>query len=336
MSDPIQILEAAYSPSVDEAAWLGGIAEAARAELDDGHGVIAVTYDASADDWVGIRQMVAPGVDESLLASLFNVPDFSGPNDLPKVFRGTVSRSIFEGTPYPAIDGYFRAVAEGREKLGDLRFINATDPTHLGCMLVVASGQRKRWSPRVTHRWSLVAAHVAAGLRVRRRLSEPPASATSAAPEAILTPDGRVEHAEAPAQGELARAALKRSTRALDRARGPLRRADPEEALAIWQGLVEGRWSLIDHVDSDGRRFVLARRNDPDTPDLRGLTLRERQVVSYVALGHANKVIAYELGLTPSTVAEHLARARRKLGLRSLSALRDAVESAGVAEASDN
>ena len=81
-------------------------------------------------------------------------------------------------------------------------------------------------------------------------------------------------------------------------------------------------------MDSDGRRFILAHRNDPDAPDIRGLTLRERQVVAYVALGHANKVIAYELGLTISTVASHLARARLKLGLRSLEALRGAVDGA--------
>lgn len=140
-----------------------------------------------------------------------------------------------------------------------------------------------------------------------------------------MTPDGRIEHAEAPAQGKLAREVLRRSAAALDRARGPLRRTDQDEALAVWKALVAGRWSLVDHVDTDGRRFVLARRNDPDAPDVRGLTLREQQVLGYVALGHANKTIAYELGLTTSTVAGHLAKARQKLGLKSLAAIRDVV-----------
>jgi hypothetical protein len=56
-----------------------------------------------------------------------------------------------------------------------------------------------------------------------------------------------------------------------------------------------------------------AHRNDPSAPDMRGLTLRERQVLAYAKLGHPNKVIAYEFGLSLSTVTTHLARARTKL-----------------------
>jgi len=40
-------------------------------------------------------------------------------------------------------------------------------------------------------------------------------------------------------------------------ARGALRKRDPEEALRLWQGLIRGRWTLIDWFDTDGRRFVL-------------------------------------------------------------------------------
>jgi DNA-binding CsgD family transcriptional regulator len=84
--------------------------------------------------------------------------------------------------------------------------------------------------------------------------------------------------------------------------------------MALWQAMVEGRWSLVDHFDSDGRRFVVAHRNDAAVPDMRGLTWRERQVAAYAALGHANKLIAYELGLSVGTVGQHLATARAKLG----------------------
>ena len=77
----------------------------------------------------------------------------------------------------------------------------------------------------------------------------------------------------------------------------------------------DGRWSLLDHFDSDGRRFVVAHRNDARVADVRGLTLRERQVLAYAGLGHSNKVIAYELGLSTSTVSTHLARARKKMRL---------------------
>jgi DNA-binding NarL/FixJ family response regulator len=150
-----------------------------------------------------------------------------------------------------------------------------------------------------------------------------------------LNPDGRVAHAEKPAQGKLALSALSHGARAQDRARGSLRRRDSDEALAIWEGLIAGRWSLVDHVDSDGRRYLLAHRNDPRAPDVRGLTLRERQVLGYVAAGHSNKVIAYELGLTQSTVGGHLARARRKLNLPSLAAIHDLILPLGPPEAAE-
>jgi DNA-binding NarL/FixJ family response regulator len=107
----------------------------------------------------------------------------------------------------------------------------------------------------------------------------------------------------------------------MDRARGALRRASPEEALSLWDALVDGRWSLIDHVDSDGRRYVLARRNPPGFRDLRALAPRECAVLALAAQGRSNKNIAAELGLAPSTVAGNLRSCQGKLGVSSRRAL---------------
>jgi DNA-binding CsgD family transcriptional regulator len=49
--------------------------------------------------------------------------------------------------------------------------------------------------------------------------------------------------------------------------------------------------------------------------------MREAQVARGAALGHSNKLIAYELGLATSTVSTLLARAIRKLRLHSRGAL---------------
>lgn len=93
-------------------------------------------------------------------------------------------------------------------------------------------------------------------------------------------------------------------------------RADPE-SLALWAGLVRGRWSLVDHFDTDGRRFVVAHRNQPDLGDPRGLSAREHQVAEHVGMGESNKEIAYAFGISESAVANAVARAQRKLDLAS-------------------
>ena len=162
--------------------------------------------------------------------------------------------------------------------------------------------------------WARVSAHVAAGLRLHRKLAamQTPAASVASA-DAILTPGGRVEHVQGSATSATARDSLQAGARAIERARGPLRRRDPSEAIEVWRGLVAGLWSLVDHFDTDGRRYLVAHRNDATTIDPRALTERERQVVAYADLGQSNKLIAYQLGLSASTVGVHLGRAREKL-----------------------
>jgi DNA-binding NarL/FixJ family response regulator len=81
-----------------------------------------------------------------------------------------------------------------------------------------------------------------------------------------------------------------------------LRRKDPDEALSMWRALVEGRYSLVDRFESDGKRFLVAYEIPPGLQDPRGLTGRERAVASLLALVLPDKLIAYELGLAEGTV----------------------------------
>jgi DNA-binding CsgD family transcriptional regulator len=166
-------------------------------------------------------------------------------------------------------------------------------------------------SGRTCHQLACVAAHLASAWRLRKLCGE------RAEPEAVFEVSGKLAHAEGAARERDARSSLARAVAQLDRARGRLRRTAPEEALGLWRGLVEGRWSLVDTVESDGRRLILARRNEPRVRDPRALTGRERQVLAQVVMGRSNKYIAYSLGLSASTVATHLDSARRKLGAGS-------------------
>jgi DNA-binding NarL/FixJ family response regulator len=169
------------------------------------------------------------------------------------------------------------------------------------------------------HRWQCVASHLGAGLRLRQFAQA--LDLDSSPVEAIFDGAGKLHEAREGAEHPTARTALRKSVCRLDQLRTRHGRSDPDRALAAWEGLVQGRWSLVDHFDSDGRRFVLAVKNDPRFPDPRGLTLRERQVAEFIGQGHSGKEISYMLGISPSAVTNCTTRAVRKLGLSSLTEL---------------
>lgn len=136
----------------------------------------------------------------------------------------------------------------------------------------------------------------------------------------------------APAPRDLG-AELRELVVALDREAAAV--ADPGRvARAVWHGLLEGGWMLLDSFEHDDRWFVVARER-PTGARRPSLTERERQVFAFAARGHSNKFAAYELGLTPSTVATHLRRAMAKLGVATRAELMRAAPMAALAGATD-
>jgi DNA-binding CsgD family transcriptional regulator len=134
--------------------------------------------------------------------------------------------------------------------------------------------------------------------------------------EAVLDPGGKILHRESDITLDDA-SVLSDAAKGIDRARGRLRRADPERALALWKGLVSGRWSLVDQFDHDGRRFVVAKRNPITSRGWSVLSEREAQILACLAEGQAPKLIAYQLGLSMATVSADLSRIMRKLSVGS-------------------
>lgn len=92
---------------------------------------------------------------------------------------------------------------------------------------------------------------------------------------------------------------------------------EPQRAIALWHALIAGNWSVVNHTDSDGKRFILARRNASNISDPAALTPNERSVAHLAAFEHSSKLIAYELGVSASVVSERLKVALAKLGLRT-------------------
>jgi DNA-binding NarL/FixJ family response regulator len=324
MKDVIGIIESAYAgEATTESAWLAAVARSVRSNVPAFAGsVFAYTYEVRADGWIDIQSAATEG--DAPVGAAFSGVEFS-PLVRDMVARFHLVSGIDSGArvlgPYLA-EPAVKTLAEAAilsHGFQDMVVVKAVNPSRSGCMIGVLSKKAETFNRSTQASWRRVSAHIAAGLRLRTKMEKAgPAALSTETADAVLTTGGRIEHATDTAVPRAARDALQLGARAIERARGPLRRSDPDEAVDVWRGLIAGRWSLVDHFDSDGRRYIVAHRNDPATPDPRALTERERQVAAYAALGQSNKLIAYELGLSPSTVGVLLARARAKLGTMHL------------------
>jgi DNA-binding CsgD family transcriptional regulator len=311
-ADWIGILEAAYRPAVDRRTWLQGVVEAARPALDCGFGLHGLCFDPPTPGLpVHPRLTVGLGLPAGFEEVLAQFPERASPEVVRRIFSapcGTFS-GYTEDLGEEWVFAYLRKAG-----VGDTLGVLATDPSGCACMLTGVLPRATRPSRGQVALWSRIAAHIAAGHRLQQLAEARPAEEALEEAEAILDERTRVAHASGPAEARPAREALREAATRLMHARGKLRRRDAGEAVAAWRALVAGRWSLVDHFDHDSRRFLVARRNDPRAPGLAGLTLRERQAAGYACLGHSNKLIAYELGLSASTVATYLTRAAAVLG----------------------
>ncbi len=320
MSDLIAILEAAHCLDADLPAWLQQIAEASAPILDRGQGTAAMAFQTERES-VSLRHLAMARGPVDAVAVTNRVVVESPVDTIEAVFRsgnpaGTVSQVIQAMSGSNEIER-FRRISDGRGADGIGCIAHAGGGAGLAIMAPLP--EIATMPPAERARWRQIALHIGAAYRLRLALES--FSLDDDSVEAILDPNGTVRDARGSAKSKSARDVLREAAEHAERARGPMRRRDGDESLALWQGLVRGRWSLVDQFDSDGRRFLVARPNEPGAKDPRGLADRELQAAELLGFGYAPKEIAYALGLAPSTIGNALARARNKLGLRSHSEL---------------
>ena len=303
MSDVVEMLETAYRVERTPAAWLSDVLATARPGLDRGGGADAYFVDC-AEGFRAWGRLELGGSRRSQWESWMRAVTDAQKRRIHMFAPVGYTASLPDDTA-PAQRWLSQNAWPGM--LG----VNAIDARGKGIALVGHDAVPAQAPPDadLLRRWARIGAHLATAARLLE--------AVSPVAEAVLGPDGRLLHAEVEAKGEIARRALRDAAIAIDRVRTRQGRRDPDHALEKWRTLVAGRWTLVDSFERDGRRYILARPNAPTRAAEPQLSPREAQAVHAAALGHPDKLIAYELGTAPSTVSNLLARARRKLGLRN-------------------
>ncbi|MCC6811157.1 MAG: helix-turn-helix transcriptional regulator [Deltaproteobacteria bacterium] len=312
--DAVSVLEACYAVDLaEDARWLQGVVTALRGTIAGAGGIVSYLYASPRGEQLLPSTFVFDGnvgpANETMMRGLLT--------SLPAALLKKVLDVPFLRGRDVEFPGH-NVVWAGLRLAGiaDNLVFNGRDPSGYGCFAGVAVAHRPKVTKRQAQMFAQLAAHMASGYRLRRRLRTAD-NATDNATEAIVTPQGLVTHAESPAQAKTARQALAHAAKSLERARGKLRRDDPERAVDEWRGLIAARWTLIEQFESDGKRFLVAKRNDPPIASIESLTPRELQAVGFASLGHANKLIAYEMGISASTVGVLLGRAAKRIGVRT-------------------
>ncbi len=176
-----------------------------------------------------------------------------------------------------------------------------------GCQVInVSSAFKERLLVSAADRQFLsqIALHLGTGLALRQ---------DAATKVAVINPDGRLIHAVGAVRERAVVEPIVRHVRAIERARSRRRRGSPE-ALEAWRALVDGRWGLAEHVDSDGSRHYVALETAAGFSPLRALSSVEAKVLELSARGVSGKLVSYALGISAGRVSQSLQSCALKIG----------------------
>ena len=311
-ADAIAMVEAAYDLQAPEQSWLAALVERALTLVPDATRGAAFALDASKPTAPKLGKPVAVGVVSGFSGGLMRA--MKSDADLSRFFKhkvATASEVLGTGQIGGDAVGAFVLAHGAPDSFGCV----ALDAEGRGIVVCTDLARVTKTSRSQRARWELLGAHIAAAYRLRTR------GVRGADDDCVVAPGGRILHAEGDAASHAARNRLRDAVVARDRARTKAVRADAAEALTLWPGLVSGRWSLVDRFERDGRRFIVARRNQPAPGGPLAFSVRERQVFGHLVQGDSVKLTAYSLGLAPSTVSSVAHSVLLKLGARSLAQL---------------
>ena len=309
----LAFLEAAYSWHLPENEWLGQLADAAARVWGRPRWACGFIYDGSDVYNFKVSRPVVRGGPASIEQLVVDGMSGQSPEWLARNLR---SVSMGFGRPLGAVsDESDRGLA--RVETVDFFGLNGLDMTGKGCFIGLGTERPTMTAPEILV-FQRLAYHLSSAYRIRRRLAELDEQPLEHW-EALLRPEGDLLEARGEAKAPEERQALSRAARTIE----GLRRDRDREPTSRWRPRVRGRWTLIDAFTRGGERYIVARENHVPAPGFGALTAREQQVIASAASGKSNKEIAYELGVSHATIRVLLARACRRLGVRSRTQLFD-------------
>jgi DNA-binding CsgD family transcriptional regulator len=302
----VRTLEAAYAPASDDASWSSAVVEAVRPvfRCSDGVAMHAIEHDP---DCVGGQVLLSHGTGSA-----------GDQGRLTNADMGSVGPAAFRAIWYPpamvtthseilplmaATDR--DVVREHASRSNGNDVVGIVVHPEPGVVLVLCCAQ-DRVTPLTRQDRALlsrIGLHLESAYRLRRR------------PEvvkAVLSlSNGRGQRHDADAPSDRVVAEHARRIELSLSKKGRERHGD---ALDLWPALVAGHYSLVARYENGARRYLVL-ENNTYSHEMRALTQRELDVLSLAARGLSTKLVAYGLGLSPTTVSSALAGAASKLGL---------------------
>lgn len=296
----VEVIRAAYQLDDELQPWLARLAAILARSVPGAGSWLGAGFRVTSRGLVPLA-LTSAGVDMGLINPVLDVCASASP-ELHAVFAsrrcGVGSLRSWNLLGVPEIQKHLRSV--GSE---DCFFVFAVTSDDTGCGFLFPCQYRARTSQSL--RWQRVLPHIADGWRFRHLGGH------------VVGPSQHASGFFAVAGGALRGAcSWQQLAIAADAELGqPVHRTAIE---ALWQQVIDGRGSRIVHFAHAGRRYLVVRKLDPELGSPLALTRRERRVVQLAAdvAFPSQGEIAREMACKESTMATHLGRAMKKLGMR--------------------
>lgn len=308
-ADYLSIVEHCYESHPDDASWISRVVERANAVLDLGAGLCFYLY-RERNHRVKVLHLQAVGaVSRGIHLGTPFLENMTGEPFRQYFYpRQPVTLASPIVAKLPLYQQFaFRTICSVMGTKDLLGMLGYPIPGYIFVMSIgVGSDHEVTSGTRAA--LQRIRIHVESGLRLRLL---PPEQAV-----AVLSTEGKVLHLEEDLKERAKAEQLVHQAKTISRVR-TRRERSKDDALQVWTALVEGRWSVVERADTDGKRMYFAYENAPQARAYRALTPSEATVLDQSIQGLPGKYVAYSTGLPSSRISEQLLSAANKLGFRT-------------------